>query len=938
MIRKLYTFFLFVFALSGTLDSFAQSGKVLSVDGINSYMSVATHSDLDVAPGQTKTITCWIKTTTTAQTRIIAKRANSNTLNPSTPGTTGTGYELWLGAGGNAGKIAGNAVAWNTASSSSQTFSTTGYNPVASNDGTWHHLAIVFDNSSTNKTVTFYMDGINPNLRAGAFSGTYDFSTGVNLVIGAACNATGFFNGLIDNIRVWNKAMTPTELAADMIEVVTGPTAGLLAGWDFEGTSGTNVPDISGNNHPGTLFGNASIITATPNMTYLSTSLTQTELPVGKGDLDQRIIAFNIRTNGSQNPISLTSFNFTMNGTTAIGDVTKIKIYYTGASNKFNTGSLYGTMNPQTGVITATGTQQLSEGDNYFWIAYDVAANAPESNLLDATCESVTVGGVNNTVSPNTASGSRVVFITHTLLFSGGDYGSNNYRIPAIITAADGSLVTATDKRINSSADLPSNIDIVVRRSIDNGKTWNAPVTIADFGNTGASDPVLVMDRSTGNLICLFATNQGLFGSTPSNPIRIQMCRSTDNGVTWTAPTDLTNQIYGAGCSNPITKNWYAAWIASGRAHQLRDGRIVAAIGVRQTSANQIDNFMIYSDDGGATWQPSTGIVETNGDEAKILDLNDGRLMMSIRNPGVRRMNTSSDKGMTWGTAYNQSDIIDPNCNGDFIRYSSTIDGNARNILLQTIPYASSRKNVSVLYSEDEGLSWSMLKTIYPQSSAYSSATVLTDGSIGIYYECGEYESYQMYFARFTAPQLAGALPVVLSKFSATCSSSGNNVIIQWETSQEINSSYFEIQKSLDGNNWEKVATINAKGNYSLPSNYSYTDMQQNKKLYRLLMVDKEGHKSYSSVSAANCSSNVVKLSLYPNPVKEKFELMVSGFKKNLVVEITNALGQEVSSKSYNLQNINGKIIINCRQLQPGMYYVKMSDGVNRGTASFIKE
>ena len=126
-------------------------------------MSVADHADLNIAPGQSKTITCWIKTTSTATSRIVAKRANANTLNPGTAGTTGTGYELWMGNGANAGKIAGNAAAWNTTSSSSQTFSTQGYNAGTANDGSWHHLAMVFDNASATKSVLFYLDAGTPN-------------------------------------------------------------------------------------------------------------------------------------------------------------------------------------------------------------------------------------------------------------------------------------------------------------------------------------------------------------------------------------------------------------------------------------------------------------------------------------------------------------------------------------------------------------------------------------------------------------------------------------------------------------------------------------------------------------------------------------------------------------------------------------------------------
>ena len=92
--KKLLQNFYLLFCFAFCMHSNAQSGKILSLDGTNSYMSVVDHADLDVAPGETKTITCWIKTTSTATARIIAKRTNLNASNPATTGITGTGYEM----------------------------------------------------------------------------------------------------------------------------------------------------------------------------------------------------------------------------------------------------------------------------------------------------------------------------------------------------------------------------------------------------------------------------------------------------------------------------------------------------------------------------------------------------------------------------------------------------------------------------------------------------------------------------------------------------------------------------------------------------------------------------------------------------------------------------------------------------------------------------
>jgi hypothetical protein len=495
-------------------------------------------------------------------------------------------------------------------------------------------------------------------------------------------------------------------------------------------------------------------IDKTKTVPNITASLIQTQLPTGLGDTNQRILAIKIPTSETENSVVINALEFTMDGTTNIADVTNIKVYCSGSNAVFNldTATLFGKTKPAAGKLSVSGNKALITGDNYFWITYDVAQGATEGNVLDATCESIVANSKTYNINANTVAGNRVILLANTLLFTPGDAGSKNYRIPAIITAADGSLVTVTDKRWDHSGDLAAKIDAVVRRSTDKGKTWSDPLVIANFGGpNGAGDAALVLDKTTGDILCLVSADKGFFQSTNSVPAKVLVIRSSDNGISWGTPIDITSQIYGP---NP---NWKGLFVASGRAHQLRDGKIVAAIAVREDidGKNHINNYMISSSDHGITWTASTGRAELDGDESKVLELNNGDIMMSIRNKGTRRFAISKDKGLTWGPAYNQSDILDPNCDGDFIRYTSTLDGYNKNRLLHTIPYAADRTNVSVLMSTDEGVTWPIRKTIFSGASAYSSITVLPDGTLGIYYECGENSIYQMYFVRFSLKWLS---------------------------------------------------------------------------------------------------------------------------------------------------------------------------------------
>ena len=157
-----------------------------------------------------------------------------------------------------------------------------------------------------------------------------------------------------------------------------------------------------------------------------------------------------------------------------------------------------------------------------------------------------------------------------TVLFNMGDYDSQYWRIPALVTAADNSLVAVVDKRGSSLGDLPNTISIMSRRSTDNGKNWSEPVVVAQGGNGKTyGDPAVVLDKKTGNLICMFVGDQGLWNATPYNRQGIYVSKSTDNGVSWSEPVAITDQVYANHSS------WYAGFAGSGHGLCLKDGRLM---------------------------------------------------------------------------------------------------------------------------------------------------------------------------------------------------------------------------------------------------------------------------------------------------------------------------------------------------------------------------
>lgn len=353
-----------------------------------------------------------------------------------------------------------------------------------------------------------------------------------------------------------------------------------------------------------------------------------------------------------------------------------------------------------------------------------------------------------------------------TPLFEMGEEGSKFYRIPALVKAADGALVAVADKRGDALGDLPNIITIVSKRSTDGGKTWS-DMSIVAKGDTvakcGYGDAVVIADEVKGNLVAVFSGNNGLWHSNASSLIRTYTSTSTDGGKTWGEVIDITDQVYG-GVYGEGTR--HGLFTGSGSGVQLKHGkyagRLMLVVAARNDASwgGTLSNYAVYSDDGGKTWQVSKNAACTNGDEAKVVELANGNVLMSIRNraKGHRLFSISTDGGETWGEPKLNETILDPACNGDIVAY--TYKG--KNLLLHSLPASpTTREKVTVYVSEDNGETWTPKRCIYTGYSAYSSLQVLDDGTIGIIVEEGKWDGglpgedgFNLGYYRFNLPWL----------------------------------------------------------------------------------------------------------------------------------------------------------------------------------------
>ena len=303
------------------------------------------------------------------------------------------------------------------------------------------------------------------------------------------------------------------------------------------------------------------------------------------------------------------------------------------------------------------------------------------------------------------------------------------YRIPALVTAPNGDVIAAIDERVPNCGDLKwsKNINIIIRRSSDNGKTWSDIETVVDFPyGQSASDPSMIVDSEI-NEIFLFYNYMNL--DIEKDTYYLHVVKSTDNGKTWSEPEDITSQI-----AKPEWQKDFK-FITSGRGIQTRSGKLL------HTMVNLNSGLHLFgSDDHGKTWYFIDSPIQP-ADESKVIQLADSTLMINARvnGKGLRYVHRSTDDGKSWTTTP-EPELIDPGCNASIIRYTAIEDGFDKNrLLFSNAKSEKDRVNMTVRVSYDEGKTWTEGKTIYEGSSAYSSLTVLNNGDIGLFFEQDEY-------------------------------------------------------------------------------------------------------------------------------------------------------------------------------------------------------
>jgi sialidase-1 len=342
-----------------------------------------------------------------------------------------------------------------------------------------------------------------------------------------------------------------------------------------------------------------------------------------------------------------------------------------------------------------------------------------------------------------------------TRLYEAGQGGVHTYRIPAVVATTVGTLLVFCEARRSSRSDTGA-IDLVVRRSCDNGASWQAMRVVAADGDSTCGNPCPIVVRQTGAVVMLFTKNRGndkqdriMRGEDP--PRSVWRTVSRDDGVTWSEPVDISLQAR--------KPDW--RWYATGPCHgiQLASGRLVAPCD-HSTGAEfgTMHSHVIYSDDLGATWRIGDG-VDGYTDESTVVELSDGSLYLNMRNyRGTHRRaySTSRDGGATWTPVVEDATLVEPVCQASVLRVSATAKG-GRDRIAFTNPASTKRENLTLRLSYDECRSWAVSKALWSGPAAYSDLVLCPDGTIGCLFESGAKDPYEgIAFARVTLAWLTG--------------------------------------------------------------------------------------------------------------------------------------------------------------------------------------
>lgn len=347
-------------------------------------------------------------------------------------------------------------------------------------------------------------------------------------------------------------------------------------------------------------------------------------------------------------------------------------------------------------------------------------------------------------------------------LFRAGDHGYTCFRIPAIVTTPRGALLAFAEARRNHCGDA-GDIDLVMRRSTDGGKSWSPISVVWDDGTNTCGNPAPVVDSRTGRILLLTTRNLGsdrepmIIDGLSRDTRRVFILSSSDDGLTWTSARDITSSVKRPGWT------WYATGPCNGI--QLRNGRQAGRLVIPcdhiEAGTKKYFSHTIHSDDGGETWSLGGTTPSDQVNECSVAELQRGRLLLNMRNYDAhrfRRTSLSKDGGASWSALRPDTALPEPVCQASLVRLW---DAGRKPVLAFSNPASQKeRVNMTVRWSRDGGRSWEAPQVVHAGPSAYSNLVELPGGRLGLLFEGGIQKAYEgIAWTVVDSPPVAGGLP-----------------------------------------------------------------------------------------------------------------------------------------------------------------------------------
>ena len=352
-------------------------------------------------------------------------------------------------------------------------------------------------------------------------------------------------------------------------------------------------------------------------------------------------------------------------------------------------------------------------------------------------------------------------------VFVSGTEGYKSFRIPAIIILSNGNLLAFAEGRVHGPGDF-GNIDIVMKKSKDNGKTWSALKIIVDADSLQAGNCAPVVDTNDpawpkGRIFLFYNTGNNSEGEIrKGNGLReVWYKTSTDGGDTWSDAVNITVYVHRPkqpqiNSAYKFEQDWRSYANTPGHAMQFQSdkymGRIFVAAnhstGDPQTQFKDYQSHGFFTDDHGKSFHLSQPVNLPGSNESTAAELSHDKLMMNSRNQRgdirARIVSISNDGGATWDTTYFDKTLIDPVNEGSILNvgYKS-----GKSILAFCNAADTKRRdNLTLRISYDNGKIWSKTYLIDRSSerskgdhAAYSDIVKLGKKKIGVLYERDNY-------------------------------------------------------------------------------------------------------------------------------------------------------------------------------------------------------